>query len=740
MMASVRQSALRALLLMMGAVLVSAPAHAAELAHGRGYELVSPPSKSGGDVMAHAARTRASASGDAVNFASLTAFGDVLGTGIATEYVGQRTAQPGTRGWDVHGIIPPVEPLSLRGTASAKDTLYQGEFSEDLSKGVLHSYSPLGDDPNVARVSNLYLRQDVLALGSGTYSLLSACPACASELSDPFGVYLPMVAGATPDLGHVIFEAGRNLTADAPDYPPFPSSLCNDNPIAPFLNCLQRLYEWDHGVLRLAGILPNGSAAPISIAGLGASVRRYTLNTISRDGSKIFFTVPPSSGNISGDLYMRVDHTSTIQLNASKRTDCADANPCSGVPEPDPAGSQPATYASASADGSKVFFTTSEQLVDAPGGDLYVYDTTLPGSNPDQLRHVFTDQQPHDGGTGITGVLGTNRDGSYIYFLDQSALLPGQDDLPIGASDGIYVWHNGTVNFVGSVNAGETNTIDRGWDGSMLGSRVTPDGRTLLFTARIGRGLTGYAHGAGCGSFGNESCLELYRYRADTASLSCVSCGAPGTTASADATFGARVGIGGSQSTSHLNHPITDDGTKVFFETGERLLPGQDINGKKTDVYEWTAIGSSGCGASTTGYSAASKGCLSLVTTGNSTDDSHFLDADPSGRDIFFSTNQRLNGWDTDNNYDLYDARIGGGFPEPPAAEVECRGEVCQGSVGGPPATSSLASKVFFDGRRDVAAKKKAAKKCPKGKVRKRVHGKLKCVKSPRKKNSGRRG
>jgi hypothetical protein len=51
-----------------------------------------------------------------------------------------------------------------------------------------------------------------------------------------------------------------------------------------------------------------------------------------------------------------------------------------------------------------------------------------------------------------------------------------------------------------------------------------------------------------------------------------------------------------------------------------------------------------------------------------------------TGSDIFFSTHTRLVGQDTDSLRDVYDARVGGGFPAP--SEHPCFGEACQGPLG----------------------------------------------------------
>lgn len=104
------------------------------------------------------------------------------------------------------------------------------------------------------------------------------------------------------------------------------------------------------------------------------------------------------------------------------------------------------------------------------------------------------------------------------------------------------------------------------------------------------------------------------------------------------------------------------------------------------------------------------------------------------GQDVFFVTQAPLVGSDTNNGgYDLYDARIGGGFPQ---AEVvqPCEGEEsCQGLSPSPPLAGSVASS-NFGGPGNV----KPPKPCKKGQVRK--HGK--CVKksAKRKKHHKRAG
>lgn len=101
----------------------------------------------------------------------------------------------------------------------------------------------------------------------------------------------------------------------------------------------------------------------------------------------------------------------------------------------------------------------------------------------------------------------------------------------------------------------------------------------------------------------------------------------------------------------------------------------QDANGQ-TDVYLWE------------------EGQPYLISAGTGREASKFLDASPSGNDVFFATSQRLVGWDIDDSFDVYDARVDGGLPEPPAGVIGCEGDACQPPPN-PPNDPTPASATF---------------------------------------------
>lgn len=711
------------------AAIASHSAGAVGIAGSRGYEMVSPPDKNGVNVMADPGRTRVASDGDAVSFASLGGFADVHGTGVATDYMSIRTGAPGTTGWTTHGITPPQEPLTFQEVTNT-DPLYVGDFSADLDKGIFRAVSPLTEDPSVAAVTNLYRRADLRSPGKGVYSLVTPCPLCDVTHSPlpPLppqapGLLVPDYAGGSSDLSTVAFESDLSLTSDAPAQPP----LCS---FSAFF-CVPSLYQSHDGQLALVGMVPPGAgitcggsgapacaAAPTSTAGQGVQGSHRPVNIVSADGARVFFTVRiPSTPASSGDLYVRVGNARTDKLNASERTDCADDPGCgpNGTPDPAPDSAQPARYWTASEDGSRVFFTTSEALTDDTpvGGNqsLYMYDTTKPASDTHNLSYINLDHERsnNDPLNSVEGVIGTSDDGSWIYFVAFGQLAPGAPVPSSGRS--VYVWHEGELSYIGDIPTDDIRLnapSDANYQLSSAQARVTPDGRRLMFVSHDGSGLAP--------KYDHDGHAELYVYSGDTHKLACISCMPNGTPATTDASDSLRTNASLAAQTWHMNRPLSDDGSRAFFMTAEALVPS-DTNGK-TDVYEYNL----------------DSNAISLVSSGIDKADSYLLDASPSGQDVFFLTHEQLVGWDKDTSYDLYDARIGGGFPDPPVPPSACSGPACQGAPSAPPAAPSPGS-ASLDGAGNLTESVKPhqqAKRCKKGLVKRRIRGKRKCVRHKR--------
>jgi hypothetical protein len=436
-------------------------------------------------------------------------------------------------------------------------------------------------------------------------------------------------------------------------------------------------------------------AAEVSLAGVGAGgesntsagLTPHTISDGSDGHSRVFFTVPTDDNeNISaesrkGDLYVRTDGTTSDQLNASERTDCAGDPTCGGdgIPDPAPTPFRPATYLDASADGERVFLMTEQALTDDAPNDgqnkIYMYDTTKPGSAPDNLTYLDT------GVTGMRGMVGASADGHYAYLAST------------GAIGTITLWHDGTtVEFSPGVGPNEAENLPSRAGGplSPRQSRVTPDGRYMLYRTVA----AGYQ--------------ALYLYSADTNQVTCVSCNPSGVSVGEGPSDAALADSGASLQDHHETHALSDDGRYVFFSTDEPLV-ARDINGV-SDAYEFDT----------------QTGEPHLLSSGESPQPSYFLDASADGSDAFISTTEPLSRWDVDGSRDIYDARVNGGFPEPAPPPPSCQGDACQPNptqLNDPtPASSS------FKGLGNQKGANRS--RCAKGQHRVKARsGKTRCVK-----------
>ena len=168
----------------------------------------------------------------------------------------------------------------------------------------------------------------------------------------------------------------------------------------------------------------------------------------------------------------------------------------------------------------------------------------------------------------------------------------------------------------------------------------------------------------------------------------------------------------------YLQRNVSDTG-QVFFNTTDPLLP-TDNNGRQ-NVYEYE------------------QGDLSLLSTGASVDDSLFIDASPSGNDVFITTSQQLLPQDTDRAMDVYDARVGGGFPfSAPAPAVHGR-ELQAAPTATPPVPP--AATVTFSGPGNVkSSHKKKSKNHKKGKKHKKGNEEVQALGAGDRAQAGRHG
>jgi hypothetical protein len=632
----------------------------------RAYEQVSPEDKGGYG----AGGALIDAGGDRVGFESQGAFAGNSGGYLSAHYLARRTSA----GWSTSAADPPTSvgvaadyyPSADLSASDAMVDFEPADFTVDSVKsGAFFMRKP---DGSVVQASPTIARTDGSGLGSQTVNVASA------------------------DLSHLFFVGG---TEPQPPNPPQTGLL----PGAP----ATAVYE----VVGAGGPAPRLRVASVDLNGNPVDYRcnlgsQYGgLVAASSDGTELFFNGGPGCGQI----WARVNGQSTVVVSdPSPNAECTTSACRSSA-------AAPATYLGGSSDGAKAFFTSPQQLTDSASEDsapvlnannlvdcvssggsgcnLYEYDFGRPAGH-----NLVTLSAGDVSGSGprVQSVLGFSDDGLHVYFVAQGALTSEPNSLGQVAragADNLYGVDTatGVVAFVSELCSGA------GQSGSLTGvtqcpgsgndldlpttsSGVTADGRFLVFTS-YGQ-LTPDDTDAGSSAF---------EYDALTGSLVRLSVGHDGEDQNGnDGSDATAVGLQLGGSSEHLEQTgISADGQTVLFTTSAPL-DVRDVNGA-TDVYEWH------------------QGEVSLVSDGQSPNgllDPPVLSA--SGQDIVFDTDTGLVPQDTDGLGDVYDARIGGGFPMPAMPPPGCSGDACQGQPASVPTLPSAAS-VGFSGPGDATSR-----------------------------------
>ncbi len=171
---------------------------------------------------------------------------------------------------------------------------------------------------------------------------------------------------------------------------------------------------------------------------------------------------------------------------------------------------------------------------------------------------------------------------------------------------------------------------------------------------------------------------------------------------------------------------LSADGRRLFFESTDALVPG-DTNGA-ADVYQWEAPGEGSCKTTSPSYSPRNGGCVDLISSGQSARDSELHRRLPERRDVFFTTASSLVAADP-GLIDIYDARVGGGFPPaPPAAAPSAKGKPARPRRPRPPAPTPASAAFPAAGNvRGRPAQPHAS--CPKGSAGCAARARPRCVK-----------
>jgi len=675
---------------------------AANLPDCRGYELVTPPFKeaalssleNGG--LGPRGFFGMSANGLHVDLFSVGDFGDAQSALSANSYELSRTES----GWGERNIDLPAAEFPASSPIATTP-----EFNKVLYEARSASESIYDKD--------LWLRE-----AGGTMVDLGPFYSPASTVGPPGSggglVGRPgeqgvngFLVGASTDLSHVVFEAS-GWPGDG-----------NGN-----------LFEYVEG--------QGGPPALVSATPAGEPCRAEKLNAegvpnthldekdVSADGSTVFFGIEPggcpSGGPTVNELYARIDAARTVAISEPSAVDCSACDTSPGV-------LAAASFDGASADGSKVFFTTTQPLLGSdPSANVYEYDFDAPqasSADPDGRIVPVSAGDWGVGGAQVQEVLKVSEDGSRVYFTAAGALSGArntQGAAPIEGEPNLYVFERdaqfpgGRLSFIATT-------------GAIGSASVTPaDGQFVVFTSSA-KGIT---------PGDTSTAPQVFEYDAGSGShpptLVRVSIGQNGFNDNGNTDrFYAEI----PPEEYDLPRAVSENGEYVVFQSPDGLTPAA-LNGWRGEYERLTQAGNRVKEA----YYAQNvyeyhDGDVYLVSDGQDTSyNSTSIRAhpngvgelgevvssvrvrglSPSGDDIFFETDDRLAPQDLDTQVDLYDARIEGGFPAPVSLLPGCSGDACQGQLSSTPTLLSPGSESQAGESPPLVAEPAAASK-PKSKA-----------------------
>jgi DNA-binding beta-propeller fold protein YncE len=717
------------------------------LADGRRWELVSPIDKHGALILPieGSGVIQAAADGSAISYlANAPSEAQPQGFSQTVQVLSRR----GSSAWESQDIATPHE-------APAGVSLGPGQgeyhfFSEDLSSAIVQpvgpftrAISPQASEGTAFLRRNFAVGDPADPCGSFCYRPLVSgcpeagepCPGAVEEVANvPAGTKFaeegvkcrggcgPSFLGASADASHVVLvSAEAALIAGAPR---------------------GSLYEWSAGKLALVSVLPGGQAVGTSAkAALGYQIEqgdiRIERNAISANGERVIFSEAGGAHHLYLRDTARGEGGETIELDSPE---AACTGKCKGEARP--------VFQTASADGSRVFFTDSQPLTQA-SGNSDLYECEIEEREEEQLACKLSDLTPPGAGEEGAGVLGliagAAEDGSAVYFTANGKLSEGPsargEEAVAGDCAGntvqgsveseivaqrcnLYVRSGGRTRLVAVLSGADFPdwSLRQGAGLRTLTARVSESGRYLAFMSR--RSLSGYDNrDAVSGKADQEVFLYDSGASGGAGGLVCASCDPSGarprgvqykqiTSDNARLAGGSSVwpaeawiaaNIPGWTAISeaegfalHQSRYLSDSG-RLFFNAADALV-AQDTN-KTEDVYEHEPAGVGDCSEAKSSFDPASGGCVSLISGGVSSEESAFLDASESGDDVFFLTAQRLlPGQDVDQSIDVYDAHACSAsspcLPEPAIPPPACEGDACQ-SPGTPPEDPTPASLTF---------------------------------------------
>jgi len=632
----------------------------------RAYEMVSPTDKSGGDVIRGSfgvgdpdGFTEATPEGNRITYTTIAPFGARESAVNFNQYLAER----GGEGWSGRGIDPEISGHNaINASVGFNAQRSYMAFTPDLCQGwLVNAQTPPLTPDAVDGYMNLYRREECGAGEGGLEALTDVVPPAGTEQE-----YIDKhnsLQGTSIDGSHALFAAKAALTPEAPEAGSY------------------KLYDRHSGAIRLTSVLPNGTGSEGQL-GAGEGWLGNLASAVSEDGELAYWTrgrlylrIHPEQGPVAGE-----------ECKASEPETAESARACTVAISPGAA-----RFWAASPNGRKAIYTE--------GGTLYEFDLDRYEAKAGASIEIADEVQ---------GVAGASRDLSRVYFVSRAPYDGGAEGEP-----NLYLAQGGAIRLIATLSEKDVGQKEPGANGVpyndatkgtlLRATRVSADGSAIAFNSRApldpGYDNTDTASGKGA--------VEVYLYDASSDALHCASCNPGGARpqteelripylfpwdeggAFAHTKVPAAAFLPTWEQPTYASRPLSANGDRLFFNSYDALLP-RDTNGQ-LDVYEWEAPGAGSCTAdeANPSYFPGRGGCLYLISSGESANESEFWEASEDGSDVFFTTESRLLASDP-GSMDLYDARVGGGFPQP-GSEAECEGEACQ-SPPGPPESPTPAS------------------------------------------------
>jgi hypothetical protein len=719
------------------------------LPDGRAWELVTPPDKHGATPRQRTnGVTQASLSGDKISYLTTRPTEEgAPGYGFLFEQVLSTRAKGGWESQDLSA--PHVEPLL--------PTAGRGEeyriFSEDLSSALVEPFGEFTSlRPDVFPLDTEqtpYLRHDLTCASSPSTCyepLLTAAPGYADV---PPGTHfggtakntLPgwSVMATTPDLTHVILgEDAFGSNSKQPLKSGAPSKA---------------LYEWSANApfgesqLQLVSVLPDGTPTEGTV-GTGEEEAGNSARAVSDDGARVVWTH-------EGALYL-----TDMSLGRSVRLG-------GGI------------FQTMNNEGSRVIFSEGEKLYEC----AIVIEAGAPQC---KSREVAP-------GAGLLGqtLVGAGEDGNYVYFVSNNVVGQGVGHGAVNGNctekkiESFQEWERATPAAACNLYMVHYSS-GAGWEPPALvgvlsgddesawlsqpdkkAARVSPDGRWLAFMSN--RSLTGYDNRDVHSGKADE---EVFLYHAGSGapgSLVCASCDPTGARPTGfevgewsrqrlaaseewqpDAWLAGSIPgwTGYTIYTALYQSRYLFDSGRLFFNSSDALVP-QDIN-NQVDVYQFEPANTApepppndSCTTGSSTYHSATGGCVNLISSGTSHQESGFYDASATGDDVFFLTTESLVPQDPGGALSIYDAHVCGaeGVPCTPSAvsPPPCTTEAsCKPAPEPQPSIFGSGPSETFVGAGNPAppSVKKVTKKTVKCKKNFVKNKKGKCVKKSKKKKT----